>query len=318
MISRGIESNPWNVPQEDLAEWTQRFLNALPNESQVRLFNNIPDDESMSLISEATTMLMDISGDDDNDDEEEEEIIVQQQEISSSTPTLATLNVINSMENKMKNVWILQPALNSVYNAMDPVPAYHFKNSTGAYQMNFRREYDNALMTPLVQNICTVPTRDVCSMKTIQTSLFHLMTAMNNYSISEPSEKESLLTNFNYLAQLVTDMERGLKAQREWNNVIQSLGHRSGHFQSNVSDVESIDLPYLVKSSTQRCSETIMDDQIPLTTLFDQYQRALSPKILENNNHWTEQEITAHKMHILISKIQEMMNEINNENISFV
>lgn len=314
MISRGIEFNPFNLSEEmDVEEeWAFHYMESFPQniQQQIQLFDNIPDEDDF--MSETTTVLMDDSEDDEMDTS------IQEEEITSSTPTIATLNAVNTLQNKRMNVWILQPALNSIYNSMNPVPSCHSKQSTGDYQMNFIKEYDNALMTPLVENTCLVQSRDRCALKAIQSSLFHLMISMKNYPLLKPTEKESIISNFNYLAQLVTTMEAGLKAQREWNTVMQSLRHHSNHQSSISMNLDTIDLPYMVKRTTQKCSELTMNDQIPMTTLFDQYQKPLAAKIIEDNNHRTQEEMVAHRMFMMITEIQEMLNEINNNNTDFM
>ena len=322
MSRRGIESNPWNVPEEDLTEWSLRFSGFLPDLIQSNNLHNVEDDVISSMSSEETTALMDDDNSTtlestlldmdmsmDNDDE-----WIQHEEITSSTPTITSLNTINSMQN---NAWMLQPALNSIYHSMDPVPACHNKSSTGSYQMSFDKPYDNALMTPLAQNVCMVKRGDICPMMSIQSSLYNLMLAMQHYESRKPAEKETLISNFTYLAQLVSSMENGLRAQREWNTIIQSLHHRSDHFQSNATNLEFIDLPRMVRSTMNRCPGLSINDQIPITTLFDQFQKQ-SPSSSSSNIEWSEKEILAHKMFQLIVNIDKMTTEIRNNNISFM
>lgn len=309
IVSSDMETDQLNIPHETEEEWSLRFMDALPqnNRDQSEQFINIPneyndDDLTSESSSAATTILI--------DDE-----TIQQNEISSSTPTISTLNVINSTENQTKNLWILIPALNSIYSNLISKPTCHFKNTTGAYQMEISKAYDNGLLTPLTENTCHVQSNDMCPMKTIQSSLYHLMLAMKNYSTLKSEEKESLVLNFNYLSYLVTTIEAGFRAQREWNMIIQSLSHRNSQQSSNCRDVESIDLEYQVKRTTQRCLEPSINEQQPLTTLFDQYQKTIPS--MENHSDLSHNEIEAHKMYTMMTTIEEMLNRVNN-NISFV
>ena len=133
LISRGFDINPWNLPQDD--EWAERFLSVLPEEVMDRLhqFNNIPedDDEIMTENSEATTMLMDF---DDNYDEEEDAATVQHHDITSSTSTISTLNAVNMVDIHRRNLWLLQPALNSVYDNLISDSSLHNKQTTGNFK----------------------------------------------------------------------------------------------------------------------------------------------------------------------------------------
>jgi len=319
MSSRGVETNPWNRPQDDdyHPDWYQGFTRNLSEEVQARLlqYQNVPDDDYsfVSDDSDATTMLVDDDNDDyDDDDAASVQQQQQQQEISSSTSTIATLNVINMMDIQKEKLWMLQPAWNSVYNCMDSVPTCHFKKSTGSYQMDIDKQYNNALLTPLCQNTCLVPSRDRCLLETVKGSLLHLMIAMKRYPTLKPAEKENLNANFCYLADLIAKMEAGFKAHREWNTVIQSLFHQRDYQSSNTRDLESIDLSFEVKKATKQCPElTTLDEQPALTVLFEQYQK-MTPTKPMNVSEWNEKEIEAHKMYLMFANIEEMMTKLVN------
>jgi len=291
-------NNQMNISQETEEEWSLRFLESLPQINQIDRFSNITneyDDDDLTMESSSTSSTILIN-----------EETIQQQEISSSTPTIATLNVINSSE----NIWILQQALNSIYSNLISIPSCHFKDTTGAYQMEISKGYDNALLTPLTENTCLVHSRDMCPLKGIQSSLHHLFLAMQNYSTMKPAEKESIVSNFKYLTYLVTTIEAGFRAQREWNIIIQSLSHRNIHQSSNCRDVETIDLEYQVTRTTQRCPGLPKNEQPPLTTLFDQYQKTIPS--MENSSYLSPNEIDAHKMYTMMTRIDEMLNQVNN------
>jgi len=190
-----------------------QFTESFPvnNPNQITDFDNISaddddDDDDDDMMSESTTLLID-----DDDDDDQRNIPVQQQEISSSTSTIVTLNAINMFDLQKENLWILQPALNSVYNSMDSVPTCHLKKSTGSYQMEIDKPYNNAILTPLCKNTCLVPPRDRCLLETLQTSLHFMMIAMKRYSTLNPIEKASLNLNFGYLGNLISKIEEGFR-----------------------------------------------------------------------------------------------------------
>lgn len=309
MTRRGVESNPWNWPEEDLAEWSNLFSGQLPDNVQPEFIqiDNV-DEELLSEDSEATTILMDIDDDD--------EPTVQIEEISSTTSTITTLNAINMMEIRRQNLWILQPAINSVYDNLSDHSSYHYKHSTGDYQMKIQDIYNNALLSPLHDNACFVQARDVCPIRAIQASLYHLLLAMKNYQRLKPSEKEILISNFAYLKELITKMEAGFKAQREWNLVVQSMLHNrnNGH---QTRDLESIDLQYQIQKASKQCPELAINNQPPVTALFEKYQQVLPSTVFNNNNNnngdrdLTEKEIDAHRMFTLLSDIEDMTKHIN-------
>lgn len=307
MSRRGIENNPWNVPQDELDEWTERFTISEDAPTRLLQFDNIPEelmseDDLISEDSQATTILMDI------DDDDDDVASLQQQDISSTTPTISTLNMINLTEIKRRNLWVLQPALNSIYDNLTNESLYHYKRTVGDYQMEIPKIYNNALLTPLSASQCLVQSRHICPMASIQGSLYHIMLAMKNYERLKAEEKDSLIRNFGYLSELIKNMEAGFKAQREWNIVIQSLLHNTNH-SDRARDLEYINLMHQVKKATMQCPELPINDQPSVTTIFDQYQKATPASITD----CTEKEIDAHRIYNILTEIEEMIKYVGEQ-----